>query len=131
MDMGRESHFSSSDAPIDLVTMSCRDCGPGLVRLDSITFRINVDSGIAAMAFRCSTCSRRDSRRISQVSVDKLLGAGVEPEYWRFPDEMRDVARRRDPQRAVVSMQDVGQAATDLIDEVSAFLAEAGPTRDH
>ncbi|MBK5288876.1 MAG: hypothetical protein JJE46_10455, partial [Acidimicrobiia bacterium] len=120
--------FTSSDLPIELVTMRCPSCGPGLVPLSSITFRINLETNAPTMAFQCAMCARRASLPLSRVSVEKLIGAGIEPDYWQFPDELRERAELTADGTAPFSYRSVRRVAAGLIEEITAFLSDVGPS---
>ncbi len=119
------------DHPADLVAVRCHDCGPGLVPVDEIALRINVETGIATMAFPCAACGRRDAVRIAPNSVRLLRETGVEPDYWHLPQELRE---HREPAGPLAPPAcDVHELAAQLESDITAFLRVRNPSNgcDH
>jgi len=117
-----------TDPPTDLVTVKCHDCGPGLVPVDEIALRVNVETGIATMAFPCATCGHRDAVRIAPDSVRVLRDTGVEPTYWHLPQELREHAALPPGDLAPLS-GDVHVLAAELESDIAAFLRVRHPSK--
>ena len=106
-----------------LVTIGCAECGPGLAPLEAVTLRINVDTGEAAMAYPCSVCGVRTALKISAESARRLCDAGVLPEYWTLPAEVREPVPSGPPLRC----RSFRELANELAADIEGFTAGAGP----
>lgn len=114
-----------TDEPVDLVTIRCEGCGPGLLPATAITLRINIDSGSATVAFPCRSCGVRDAIGVGTDSIDRLRAAGVEPEFWSLPHELREHAAMSLPE---MPSGNVGRLANELEAEIVAYLRIRHPT---